>query len=68
VFGFEQEQQDVVRQAIEDAGEGEWTSLYVELVTLGDVTSVEFLRKGPGGEDRVTDTTVPVPTGFCARL
>lgn len=62
MLGFQQKQQDVVRQAtIEDAGEGEWTSLYVELVTLGDVTSVEFLRKRPGGEDRVTDTTVHRP-------
>jgi hypothetical protein len=34
MLGFQQEQQAVVRQAIADAGEGEWTSLYVELVTL----------------------------------
>lgn len=61
MLGFEQEQQAVVQQAIEDAGAGGWNSLYVELVTLGDVTSVEFLRRGQGGEDRVTDTTVHRP-------
>jgi hypothetical protein len=61
VFGSDQEQLDVIRQAIKDAVEGDWTSHYVELVTLGDVTSVELLRKGPGGEDCVTDTTVHRP-------
>ncbi len=61
MLNFQQEQADVVRTAIEEAGQGAWSRLRVGFVRLGAVTSVDFMRDGPEGSERVVDTMIHRP-------